>query len=304
MPFLTAFLASIAVFLICNSVIELIKNKKTEKLALYDEITNVFEEDRGIKSIEQRNFIEKIRIMLQSSNMPLDFQEFLYICGGMYIFVSFIVGSILGLFLGLIAGFAPLVGFYLYMQSIIKNRNKKVVQQLPDFALMFASGYEAGYSIENCFDYCARELKFPINQEMVDIFGDITVRKLTLVAALNNWYERNPNEDILFVIKGLLLCQEKSGDVSTIMRSLQEKLRDRAHIVRFIEKKTQNLRYTAKFIQAVPIGALAISFLSNHDKFVGFATNIVGIIMLGFCLVCYIVGTFLINHFINGVYKD
>lgn len=304
MSLFIAFLAGAAAFLICTSIFEMIERKKEEKYALYDEITNTYEEEmRNVKTVEQRTLMEKLEVLIVSSGIPLDLQEFLIVSVFIYGFTVAMTFSLVGV-MSLILGLVPLFVIYQYMQFTIKNRNVKVVKQLPDFAVMFASGYEAGYSIENCFDYCAKELKFPINEEMEEIFDDITRKKLSLTNALNNWYERNPNEDIHFVIKGLLLCQEKSGDVATIMRSLQEKLRDRQYIDRFIQKRTQNLRYTAKFIQAAPVLALGMGFLSDPNEFMEFATSGFGIIGFVVSAVLYIGGTVFIKKSIKKVYKD
>lgn len=305
MSFLIGLMSALSVFFFYNAIIEIVQNKKSKKFALYDEITNSDEfEPTTVQDMKARSLPEKLRVLLESSNMPFDFQEFITLSIFIYGFTAFMSSTFLGVFTGLIFGFVPLALIYFYMQSVVKNRNKKVVHQLPDFAIMFASGYEAGYSVENCFDYCAKELKFPINEEMREIFSDITDRKLSLTRALNNWYERNPSPDILFSIRGLLLCQEKSGDVSTIMRSLQEKLRDRTMIDRFILKKTQGVKYVARFIQAVPIAALAIAYVSGPAKFMDFATSLFGVIGFGIMGFFYFVGTILMRSFIQKVYKD
>lgn len=307
MGFLLAFLAGASAFMIANSIYEMMQVKKSEKFALYDEVSSYedTEDMKMVKSIESRSYMEKIRILLESSNTPLDLQEFIVLCTSIYIFVSLMAFSFTGsIMMALFVGAVPLFVIYTFLNNKVKNKNKRVVSQLPDFSIMFASGYQVGYSVENCFDYCAKELRFPINVEMREIYNDITEKKLTLVTALNNWYERNPNEDILFVIKGLLLCQEKSGDVSTIMKSLQEKLRGRQYVHRFITKRTQGLRFTARIIQVVPMLALILTIVSNPEKFNKFATSLFGTIGFIFCAICYTIGIFLIRRFIKNVYKD
>jgi tight adherence protein B len=143
------------------------------------------------------------------------------------------------LFLGVVAGFAPVLvvagavaGFLvprIYLSSLEQQRRKKFDAQLLEALPMLAGAMKAGMSLLQAMEQVTREMGPPIRQEFAHALQENRVGK-PVIQALMDMKKRLRSEDLDITVNAISIAQETGGVLSDLLVKMGDTIRSRNRV--------------------------------------------------------------------------
>jgi tight adherence protein B len=199
----------------------------------------------------------KLAAMLSHADVPLTVAEFaiVILIAGMS---GFLVGQwrggpLLGLLLGAIAAFIPL----LYVRHRENKRRQKFAEQLPDLLALLTGGLRAGYGLGQAVGSAAEQIAPPAKEELERVMRAVGLG-LPLPRALEEMAARVGSEELDLVVTAINVQFELGGNLAQTLEIISVTIRDRLRIKREIRVFTAQQRLTGYILVLMPV-ALAIA---------------------------------------------
>lgn len=139
------------------------------------------------------------------------------------------------------------------------RRLARVVQQLPDGAMLVAGALRAGASLMQSLAQAARELPSPLGREL-----DLVAREhrlgVPLDAALTHLEHRLPIDAMTLFVAALRIAQESGGNLAETLERLAESLRRKAAIEGKIDALTAQGRLQGWVMALLPVAVATALF--------------------------------------------
>jgi tight adherence protein B len=167
------------------------------------------------------------------------------------IFISAIIGALIGLFLPRI---------YVKRQQTV--RLNKFNDQLGDMLNLMVNGLRAGYSVMQALEAVSRELPAPISDEFHRVVQEMQIG-IPMEKALDNLLRRIPSDDLDFVITAINVQREVGGNLSEILDTISFTIRERVRIKGEIRVMTAQVRTSGMVLSLIPVFlTIALWFVS------------------------------------------
>lgn len=182
---------------------------------------------------------------------------------------------------------------FLFLPSLKKQRQEKLLAEFRKFLSIFHSYLAAGYSAEN-----AAELSYP---ELLSVTGENSYmaselrrflqglqQKRSLEDSLRQFAYRSGLEDIENFAEIFAIARHSGGDFLKIVRQSIEVIHDKSSILEEIKTNLSAKRYEQKLMNLIPIFLIWYLSFSSPDFFLPLFHTLPGRILMSFCLLLYL----------------
>jgi tight adherence protein B len=228
--------------------------------------------DRVGKAVQNRNVGRNMSILLQRADIKMTVGEFMLTRVGVAAvavmlgfilgrgFTDPIMGSLVGLVLGVIGWMAP----HWYVSSQASKRARQFNNQLGDTIGLMANSLRAGYSLLQTIELASRETPEPMCTEFRRVVREVGLG-ISPQMAMQNMLERVPSEDLDLLVTAINIQHEVGGNLAQILDVMGETIRERVRIKGEIQVLTSQGRISGYIITALPIGLAVLLFVINPD---------------------------------------
>ncbi|MBP7347397.1 MAG: hypothetical protein KA965_01840 [Butyrivibrio sp.] len=188
--------------------------------------------------------------------------------------------------------------FYPFYVDEKKKKSRKKSHELGiqfrDAIQSVSTSQKAGYSTENAFIAAQKDMELlhgkhsPICTTLGKIAKGLS-NNIILEKLLYDLGEQSKNADIKEFAKIFAASKRSGGKMTETMASTIELIGNRMDIEKEIDVLISAKKTEAKIMEAVPFGIVFYIGLSNKNFFDPLYYNLMGIILMTFCMIIYIV---------------
>jgi len=174
-----------------------------------------------------------------------------------------------------------------------RQKSHELGIQFRDAIQSVSTSQKAGYSTENAFVAAQKdmELLHGKNSPICKVLGKIAkglANNIVLEKLLYDLGEQSQNADIKEFAKIFAASKRSGGKMTETMAGTIELIGNRMDIEREIDVLISAKKTEAKIMEAVPFGIVFYVGLSNKNFFDPLYYNLMGIILMTFCMIIYI----------------
>ena len=172
---------------------------------------------------------------------------------------DFVAGSVGGVALAAIAGFAP----WMLVWRLTKARVASFEAQLPEALDAIVNSLKAGYSFPAALEFAAGEVPAPLGPELARVRDE---QRLGVEArpALAAMADRVGTADMRMFVTAILVQRETGGNLAELLADLAVLVRDRAAFRGRVAALTAEPRMSAIVLALLPVTLFAILFVLNR----------------------------------------
>jgi tight adherence protein B len=172
----------------------------------------------------------------------------------------------------------------------IDKRRQAFSEQLEGTLQLLASGLRAGHSLQRAVDSVSTDSASPTAEEFTRVVNEHRLGR-PLSDAMLAVATRMQSDDLAWTAQAVAIHREVGGNLSEVLDHVAETIRERQQIRRQVATLSSEGRISAIVLMALPVGiALLLSVLSPGYLAL-FVTTPIGFLLLGVCLVLFIVGS-------------
>ncbi len=256
--------------------------KKSRVLTKYGEKYNKYISFQNKDNIEGIDFVS-LKLMVAF------FLILLSLLMAMFQGIKLVLPVILGIFL---------IGFYavdIYLNINYKKKRKRIEDDLLKAIIIMNNAFQSGRNIMQAIEVVKNELEGPIQDEFKKIYLDITYG-LDLELVFNRFYERVKLEDAKYISSSLSLLNKTGGDIVKVFSLIEKSIFDKKNLKKELESLTASSQFVFKMLVCLPFLLIGIIFILNPSYFSPLFTTPLGIIVLIFTVLLYILYILIIKR--------
>lgn len=253
----------------------------------------------ALGSVVGRRYMEKIRINLTKSGVPLKPEEL----AGMGTVFS-LVGAVMGLFAGRgplpVAAFA-IAGLLLpgaYVNRAKRRRAGKLEAQLVDALTLISSSLRAGHSFMQALELASHDMAPPLAPELARVLREAKLG-LSVDEAFGKLVSRFDSRDLELAITGVLIQRQVGGNLAQVLDGIAGTVEKRIKARAKVRALTAQGRLSAWVITIMPFGLAGLVFGLYPDFGRVMLVSPLGIGMLAGAGILLVVGVFVIRKVVN-----
>jgi len=248
------------------------------------------------------DFVRKMEAHIQQAGMTMNVYSLLLL-----MVVLLIPGALLGAKLNilmfpepsalagaLVCGSLP----YFYVLHARKKRLATFEEQFPEALDFLARAMRAGHAFTISLEMLSEESPQPLGQEFRKVFNEANLG-LPIETALQNLANRVPLLDVSFFVSAVLLQRETGGNLAEILNKLALVIRERFKLKGQVRAASAHGRITGTILTLMPVALMFGLLLIAPGYLQGMANDEDGRILIAVCIVCMIIGHFLIRRIVN-----
>jgi len=190
----------------------------------------------------------------------------------------------------------------IYIISILlKSKNKKQnllkERQLEQLLMALSAYLYSNTNVFNCIEKAVNDINNPLKKEFEIVINE-NRHGILLNDCLKNLIKRNNSKVIETVILGFIAANDKGLDLVSFINLQIEYIREKRYLKNYIDILSSGPKYTSYLIIIIPILSILIIILLN-DNYIDMLLSGIGLAVLLYSTVSYILGIFLINKLIN-----
>jgi len=187
---------------------------------------------------------------------------------------------------------------WVVIQSKIRGRIRKFMNQFPDALDIIVRSVRSGFPLNAAVNMVAESMQAPTNEEFRKMSTEV-VHGSTLVDALVRMGKRMHTPDINFFVVVLTLQQEVGGSLAEVLGNLSALIRKRKMMIKKVHAITSEGRFTGWVLGLLPfLVALAIHVVEPDYLLPLFVTPL-GHVILGITLGTIAVGVIIIRKMVD-----
>ncbi len=194
------------------------------------------------------------------------------------------------------------VAFINIFKLLSHRKNQKKEKQLEHFLIDLIGNMYANPNILNGIENTIKEIDQPLKNEFEKVIDD-TRRGMLLKESLLRVVKRNDSRLIELVITSLVIADDKGVDVIEFLKDQVAYIRHRRALENYIKILSSGPRYTSYIIVAIPMAAIVIILFINKN-FLDLYLSGIGMVLIGYSLLSYLVGFLIINRMTNFLNKN
>lgn len=203
-----------------------------------------------------------------------------------------------GVTFGLISGLVVPFFSRVYVNGRRRKRRDEFADQLVGTLEVICSALRAGHSFPSALDSVAADAAAPTAEEFARIVNAGRLGK-DLVDAMHEAARRMENEDFAWVADGVSIQRDTGGNLSEVLERVGQTIRERNELHKKVRAISAEGRLSGWVMMAVPplLGAYLTSM--NPQMFKTAFLSPTGIMLLGVCVVLYLIGFFWIRKIVK-----
>lgn len=190
-----------------------------------------------------------------------------------------------------------IISFFLpdiYLNIAFNYKRKRIEQDLLKAIIIMNNAFSSGKNIMQAIEIVKIELDGPIQDEFAKIYLDITYG-LGLDVVFKRFYERVKLEDAKYITTALTLLSKTGGDIVKVFAMMEKNILDKRNLRGELISLTSSSRFVFHFLVLLPLIFSLIILCLNPTYFKPFIASSLGIIMLVFILVLYVLYIFIVK---------
>ncbi|MEA3407626.1 MAG: type II secretion system F family protein [Chloroflexota bacterium] len=203
---------------------------------------------------------------LSRADLPFTATEFVFVMVGAAALGFAIgllrVGLLMGLVLGAIGGFLPLV----YLRMAQGRRQRAFTTQLPDMLTLLVGGLRAGHGLSQALQTLADQMPPPTSTEVERVLRAVRLG-VPMDRALTDMAERVGTEDARLMVTAIIIQRESGGNLAETLDTISDTLRDRVRVHRELMTLTAQQRLSGIVLAVIPVALAMIIFMINPTFF-------------------------------------
>jgi Flp pilus assembly protein TadB len=201
--------------------------------------------------------------------------------------LTVLVGNVLiAVVLGGLAGW---LGMKFGLNFMLRRRQAKFADQLPDMLQFVAGSLRSGFSLGQGLDAAVREDTQPVAGEFSRALQESRIG-VDLEDALDQVADRMESADLRWTVIAIRIQRETGGNLAEVLGNTVETMRERAHLRRHVRALSAEGRLSAYILVSLPIGIGGWLFLTRRSYVAVLYTTTPGIIMLVFAVLMVVGG--------------
>jgi tight adherence protein B len=224
---------------------------------------------------------ENLALRLDLAGIQRDPAEWLLLGVGVSLALTILLAVLFGivliaLALGLLAGW---LGMRFLLNFLIRRRQAKFADQLPDMLQFVAGSLRSGFSLSQAMDAAVREDTQPVAGEFARALAESRIG-VDLEDALDQVADRMASADLRWTVIAIRIQRETGGNLAEVLGNTVETMRERAMLKRHVRALSAEGRLSAYILVSLPIFIGGWIFLTRRSYLRPMYTSTVGIIML------------------------
>ncbi|MFL6089772.1 MAG: type II secretion system F family protein [Aeromicrobium sp.] len=214
-------------------------------------------------------------------------------------FLGFLLGYLFsGVAVGLISGLLVIVFSRVYVNGRRRKRREAFADQLVGTLEVICSALRAGHSFPSALDSVAADAASPTDEEFARIVNAGRLGK-DAVDAMHETARRMENEDFAWVADGVAIQRDTGGNLSEVLERVGQTIRERNELHKKVRAISAEGRLSGWVMMAVPplVGGYLTAL--NPKMFKSAFLSPTGIMLLGACIVLYLIGFFWIRKIVK-----
>lgn len=183
--------------------------------------------------------------------------------------------------------------FFSIREKKKKRAKEELTEQFRECILAVATSLQAGYSAENAFVECRKDMKLMYGEEAV-ICGELDLIRrglninISLEELLQDFAKRSGCEEINQFAQIFVLAKRSGGNMAAIIRSSAMLIGKRIELRQEIRTLLSGKRLELNIMKMMPFGILLYISLSNPGYFDSLYHNVFGVAVMTGCLGVYL----------------
>lgn len=198
--------------------------------------------------------------------------------------------------------FTSLLIVYIAVNIYSSYIKQKKENQLETFLIDLTGNLYTNQNITVAIRKSLEKTLPPLKNDLQIVLADCT-KGLLIKDALKNMINRNRSNLIETILMGIIAASEKGADLIAFLNYQIEYLRDKKSLDNYIKILSTGPKYTSYFIMIIPLISISVVLLVNKN-FINFYMEGIGLIVIIYSTVSYIIGFLLINKIINNLNKS
>jgi tight adherence protein B len=220
---------------------------------------------------------------------------------GAVAFLAYMVGFVLGgVVLGVFAAAVVPIGARINISMRRSRRRRAFADQLESTLEVICSALRAGHSFPSALDTVSADALPPTDEEFARISNEGRLGQ-DLVAAMRNTAQRMDSQDFGWVADAVAIQRDTGGNLTEILKRVGENIRERNELAKKVRALSAEGRISAWVMMAVPPVLGAYLGFMNASMFKEAFISVAGFVVLGVCLVLYLIGFFWIRKLVSVV---
>lgn len=184
-----------------------------------------------------------------------------------------------------------------YLNLLWRRYCKDFEEQLADMVGVIANAVKAGNSVQQALELVVEEFSDPMASEVAEVMHELRVGT-ALDAAMRNWIERMPNDDLEIFGIALIIQRQSGGNLSEILDNLADTMRQRKKMQGQIRTLTTQGRMSGMVLSFLPVALYLLLYIIMPERMGVMFTHPLGWAMVALCTVMIGVGGFAVSKIV------
>lgn len=190
-----------------------------------------------------------------------------------------------------------IVGFFvldIVYFSKYKMFRKRIENDLLQAIIIMNNAFKSGRSITQAIELVTTELDGPISKEFSKMVNELNLG-LSIDVVFNRFSERVNLEEVTYLTASLSILNKTGGNIIKVFTSIEKSMFNKRKLRLEMQALTGSSRLIVYVLFLVPVFFVILVSLINPSYFEPFFTSSIGIILLIFMVLYYIVYVILVN---------
>jgi tight adherence protein B len=216
-------------------------------------------------------------------------------------FLAYVIGYVAGgMVIGPVAAAVVPIGSRLYIARRRSKRRGRFADQLESTLEVICSAIRAGHSFPSALDTVSADAPPPTAEEFARIVNEGRLG-LDIVTAMHGTATRMGSQDFAWIADAVAIQRDTGGNLAEILQRVGENIRARNELAKKVRVLSAEGRALAWVMMAVPPTLGVYLTIMNAEMYKTAFVSTAGMLLLGFCLILYLIGFFWIRKLVKVV---
>ena len=247
--------------------------------------------DRLVSPVLRSDTRARLELRLDLAGIGWDPAEWVLAGAGVSVALLLVLTVLVGnvLIAVVVGGLAGWLGMKFGLNFMVRRRQAKFADQLPDMLQFVAGSLRSGFSLGQGLDAAVREDTQPVAGEFSRALQESRIG-VDLEDALDQVADRMESADLRWTVIAIRIQRETGGNLAEVLGNTVETMRERAHLRRHVRALSAEGRLSAYILVSLPIGIGGWLFLTRRSYVAVLYTTTPGIVMLLFAILMIVGG--------------
>ena len=199
--------------------------------------------------------------------------------------IQFELISVYELVFPALIGFFILDGIYFVKYRLYRSR---IENDLLSAIIVMNNAFKSGRSIIQAIDIVSKEIEGDIGKEFQKMNLELSYG-LDIETIFKRFAERIQIEEVSYLTASLTILNKTGGNIIEVFSSIEKNLFNKKKLRLELKSLTSSSKFIVYILFAVPFLFVLFISIINQDYFIPFITSTLGMILLGFMVVYYII---------------